>query len=147
MRHLLIIAGLPGLLLALGACGHASPSADPMTVSALDNQIDALNGQTVRVKGYLGICHRLQCSLFTNKADSDLSERRTAAMWQHVEPLPPAPPELGIGSAEGFDSKADRLQHSPVLITGKVTNECRHAICTDRGPDLVPTDIVSLKDI
>jgi hypothetical protein len=142
-----IIAGLPGLMLALGACGHASPSADPMTVPALDSQIDALNGQTVRVKGYLGICHSLECSLFTNKADSDLSERRTAAMWRHVEPLPPAPPALGIGNAEGFDSKADRLQHSPVLITGKVTNECRHSICTDRGADLFPTDIAPLKEI
>ena len=147
MRYLRIIAGSLGLMIATGACGHASPSADPMTVPALDSQIDALNGQTVRVKGYLGICHSLQCSIFTNKADSDLSERRTAAMWRHVEPLPPAPPALGIGSAEGFDSKANRLQHSPVLITGKVTNECRHSLCADRGPDLVPTDIVSLKDI
>jgi hypothetical protein len=117
-----------------------------MTVAALIDRIDSLNGQTVRVKGYLGICHGYDCALFLNKADSDLSDRNVAAMWQHADPVAPDPPALSIGNAPGFDRKADALQHSRVLITGKVSNRCRHLTCLDRGADLIPIDIISLKD-
>ena len=136
------------------ACGSAPE--DPMTITAVIARINALNGRTVQVAGYLGECRGYDCRLFRNanearasqaQGDRYLSEVGKAA--REGRRLPAAPveaPWLGIGEGENarFDRAAAPYQNSYVVITGRVTNMCRHngqPGCVDRSIDVQPTDI------
>ena len=109
-------------------------------------QIDALNGQTVSVAGYLSECGGYDCGLYRTKADSDAWDRFMIALRANSRVQVPDVPILGIGGGTNFefDAKAAPFTHSYVVITGTVTNQCRfegRPACTDRGPDLNPTAI------
>ena len=130
------------------SCG-SNESQRVLTVDELLPRIDQLNGETVRVAGYLSECRGYNCILYRTKADADQMDRFMAAVRPNRTPhLPPFPdvPMLGIGSRTNFDfdAKAAPFTNSHVVITGTVTNECRFEgkpDCTDRGPDLKPTAI------
>ena len=109
-------------------------------------RIDALNGQTVSVAGYLSECAGYDCILHRTKADSDEWDRVITALRANRRVPIPDVPMLGIGSGTNldFDAKARPFTHNYVVITGTITNECRDEgkpPCTDRSTDLNPTAI------
>jgi hypothetical protein len=125
---------------------------EPMTITDVIENIDRLNGRTVRVAGYLGECRGYDCHLFRNPAEKArlerLFEQARAGADSGGGPPPPVDetPVLSIGTGDGndFDAKAGPFANSYVVITGRVTNQCRfngRPDCTDRGPDLQPTGI------
>lgn len=146
-------------LLLLGASSASCGSApgEPMVITDVIANIDALNGQTIRVVGYLGECGGFECPLFRNpaeKAQVDEDRRISMAALRAAvrERRGLAPPEfddlpwLGIGSGEHgeFDRQAAPYTNGYVVITGRVTNMCRidgQPGCTDRNTDLQPTHI------
>lgn len=157
MRTALIFRPVTGLFLALAtmACGAAS-SAKPITVDEFITQIDRLNGQTVRVTGYISECEINSCILYRNKAESDevdraMSVRRAAHEEgaKDVSGLPfPNHPAISIGPGSRFsffDMRASFYAKSYVEIAGQATDRCRSkgVICFDRVGDLEPIAIRS----
>lgn len=131
---------------SLCACSHTPP---PLTVPQVIAQIDALNGKTVRVKGYLGTCAGYDCVLFPDRAGKAAFDEWIAHLRDRDSRNADEPVILGIGGEETFDHKAAPFQNSAVIITGKVTNMCRYKgkpACMDRSTDIMPTHIVSAKD-
>ncbi|MFL6728277.1 MAG: hypothetical protein ACJ8FS_17450 [Sphingomicrobium sp.] len=102
--------------------------------------IDSLNGMRVKVFGFMPGCGVYDCSLFANEHQAN-DFWRIADSPERKEKLPQF---VEIGSDPGFDAKSGPLTGHYVVVTGRVTNECRphsRESCTDRGPDLVPIDI------
>lgn len=138
-----------GLMAGLSSACNASwgESAVPMlTVSELEPRIHELDGARVRVAGYLGQCAGYDCQLYRSKADFEIWERAVEAVRQSKKTALPDVPSLAIGAGKDFefDAEAAPFAGSYVVITGKVTDACRQdgrPVCTDRGPDLNPTDI------
>ena len=138
---------------SLGACAKPAPS---LTVPQVIARIHALDGQVVRVRGYLASCAGYSCSLFVDEAGFRAMKQRIGEIQRVTQPGNTArvttaePPVLGIGGFPDFDRKAAPFQNGMVVITGKVTDGCRGSDgrpgCTDRSTDIKPTDIVSLKD-
>lgn len=132
----------------LAACGLAQEETQkPTPIPQVIANIDALDGHTVTVAGYLGECMGYECSLYIDRQDYD-ETRRWLADLRARNRLPqfPQPPSLGIGSDNNFDRKAAGFINSYVLITGEVMNDCRwkgERGCTDRSPDIKPTAIAS----
>lgn len=109
-------------------------------------RIEALDGQTVSVAGYLSQCAGYDCILHRTKADSDEWDRVIIALRAHRRVPIPDVPSLGIGSGTNadFDARAAPFTNSYVVITGTITNMCRFEgkpACTDRSTDLNPTSI------
>lgn len=157
-------AFVPATLLPLAAaCGALAAEPPLFTVAELVPRIDELNGETVRVVGYLADCRVYSCELYPSKQDVAVWERVYAELRagrpSKGPPKLPDLPVLGIGSGEAidgdgtgdefeFDRMAAPFTNSYVLITGKVTNQCRYKGergCTDRSPDLEPARIASWK--
>ncbi len=121
-----------------------------MDVETVIAKIDALNGKTITVGGYLGKCAGYDCLLFANRDGERVFSQQIAALRKAAAQGKKArwvddPPFLGIGYDVDFDRKAAPLTHGYVMITGKVTNECRYHGkngCTDRATDIVPTNII-----
>jgi hypothetical protein len=127
-------------------------SGEPMAITDVIANIDSLDGRTVRVAGYLGECLGYECKLFRNESEKAQWDRYISEIIANAdagrEPRASVaePPVLGIGSGEdvGFDRIAAPHTDSYVVITGRVTNTCRHngrPACTDRSTDLEPTAI------
>ena len=123
-----------------------------MTITDVIANIDRLNGRTVRVAGYLMHCRGYECRLYRSEAEKQQADRyfadllRDIAAQRPLDPSVPEPPMLGIGPGENwqFDAMAAPFANSYVVITGRVTNRCRHngePDCTDRTTDLEPISI------
>jgi hypothetical protein len=126
-----------------------------MTVAELIPQIDRLNGQTISVVGYLSRCEVNSCPLYRNKAEADDVDRSMAAMRAALAAGAtdvsgfgfPDHPALGLGQGSSFaffDTRATFYANSYVVITGRVTNECRvegKPVCFDRSNDVEPSAI------
>jgi hypothetical protein len=152
-----IRAGLASMLvgaLALSCSPEPADASRPMTIRDVIANIDALNGQPVRVAGYIGECRGYECQLFENEAgkvqwDRYIADiRADAAAGRQLSPGVAEPPTLGIGAGENrtFDRAAEPYANSYVVITGRVSNRCRfngQPDCTGRGTDLEPTHIGS----
>ena len=147
------LAALIPLAAASPACSSGT-FREPMTITDVIENIDRLNGRTVRVAGYLGTCFGYECRLFRNPAEKARWDRWIEQLMTMPESgrrqLPPfeEPPILGIGMGDrnDFDARAERFANSYVVITGRVTNACRYRglpACTDRTTDLEPTGIAS----
>jgi hypothetical protein len=140
-------------LLILGAAMPACSSApdEPMAITDVIARMDALNGRTVRVAGYLGDCIGYDCDLFRNPNEKAQQDRRfeeyRTHRWDQPPPATPEVPALGIGPGEdfAFDRQMAPYRNSYVVITGRITNHCRdhegRRGCTDRNTDLLPTQI------
>ena len=156
MQHAKVFRLIVGLLsaLATGACGSA-PSKKPMTIAELIPQIDRQNGQMVSVVGYLSRCEVYSCRLYRNKTESEDVDRSMSAVRAALASGAtdvsgfafPDHPVLGIGTGSWFgffDLRATFYANSYVVITGRVTNNCRfegRSACFDREPDLEPSAI------
>lgn len=127
-------------------------SGEPMAITDVIANIDGLDGRTVRVAGYLGECFGYDCRLFRNENENAQWDRYISEIIAsaHARRDPGAtiaePPALGIGSGENFefDRTAAPYTNSYVVITGRVSNRCRHngqPACTDRSTDLEPIGI------
>jgi len=106
--------------------------------------IDELNGKTVRVHGFLGDCSVYDCGLFENEADWLQEQRWLHAVRSDNKRAPDPPDWLGVGGYPTFDTKAQPYNRKDVLISGKVSNQCRYdgkPACTDRASELEPTAI------
>lgn len=123
-----------------------------MAIPDVIANIDALNGRTVQVAGYLGECAIYQCQLFRNASEHGQAERYYRELMTAArEGRRPAVttldvPWLGVGALSedrGFDRMAAPFQNGYVVITGRVTNRCRYnglPACTDNSTDLEPTE-------
>ncbi|WP_457312817.1 hypothetical protein [Sphingomonas sp. UYAg733] len=117
-------------------------------------QCDSFKGKAVRASGYLGKCAGYDCQLFADKK----AWRDFTAAWQHMHAIQTkretgreerevwsavnAMWPVGIGGNEAFDRKAAPLQHSYVIITGRMAKDsCTGLGGTDRSPGISPTDI------
>jgi hypothetical protein len=104
--------------------------------------IDRLNGQTVRVGGYLPECGGYECLLYESQADVLRAKAWFAAAGkEHKMPTYELPDWVGIGGDNDIDRKAAPFVGRYVVITGRADNRCRfHGKwgCTDRGPDIHP---------
>jgi hypothetical protein len=130
------------------ACGIFAAEPPLFTVTELVPRIDELNGKTVRVVGYLADCAGYSCDLYPREADVAVWQRAYAQLGTTRRFEEPKLPVLGIGSGPAFefDRKAAPFVNSYVVITGKVTDQCRfkgERGCTDRSPDLEPTGIAA----
>jgi hypothetical protein len=131
--------------IAVASCGPAAPQ-EVLTVDEVVPRIDALNGRTVSVAGYLPHCGGYTCILYRTREEAEEVDRGIAAL-RAGEPLniPDFPAlSIGIGPNWDFDAKAGPFEARYVVITGTITNECRFQgkpACMDRGPDLKPTSI------
>jgi hypothetical protein len=143
-----LLAGI--LAVAVLASCKAAAAVDLNRVWSVDEvieSIDALNGKTVRVSGYLGHCGVYDCPFFQDRQAKQQRDRWWAAVnggKKHQKP----PRWLGIGGFPEFDSKANALAESYVLLTAKVSNKClSHGKpqCTDRSSDLEPIRIEPLR--
>jgi hypothetical protein len=136
-----------------------------LTVAEAVKNIHSLSGRTVTVGGYLGECSGYECVLYADAAHEKRTEdwfrRLNQAAQRHerfADRADPLDGALGIGAGKWvcdkgspnqchseFDEQAAPFLHSYVLITGKITDECRdeqgHGGCTDRSTDLQPTSI------
>lgn len=139
-------AALILLAASAGACGSQA-AADPMTITEVISNIDRLNGQTVRVAGYLMECAGYECRLYRNRADKEQGERyfreliADANAGRPLSPTVAEPASVGIGVGDNweFDVAAAPYRNTYVIITGRVTNRCRHngePACSDRSTDL-----------
>jgi hypothetical protein len=131
--------------IAAASCGPAAPQ-EVLTVDEVVPRIDALNGRTVSVAGYLPHCSGYTCILYRTRVEAEEVDRGIAAL-RAGEPLniPDFPAlSIGIGPNWDFDRKAAPFEGRYVVITGTISNECRFRgkpACMDRGPDLKPTAI------
>jgi hypothetical protein len=143
------------LALAIMACDNA-PAQRVITVDEFITRIDQLNGQTVRVIGYLGECQGNSCHLYRQKAESADVDRAMSAMRAALAegatdvsgfPVPGHPAaSIGTGSQFSFfDLRASFHSGSYVVITGRASNQCRSEgrACFDRAGDLEPDSIRS----
>lgn len=144
-------AALILLAAAIPACGSGA-SADPMTVTEVIRSIDRLNGRTVRVVGYLMECGGYECRLYGSRTDKEQGDRFIDALMRNAhegrrrEPAGDMPSALGIGPGDDrrFDAMAAPFANSYVVLTGRVTNQCRHygePACLDRSTDFEPISI------
>ena len=108
-----------------------------LSVDTVMQNLDELNGKAVKVAGFLPVCGGYDCSLFAN-------EQQARDFWKIANDShgkAKLPEFVEIGSVRGFDAKAGQLAGRYVTVSGQVTNKCKQG-CTDRGPNLIPTDIV-----
>jgi hypothetical protein len=146
-----MVRALALLMLGIAMPACSSVPDEPMAVDNVVANIETLNGQTIRVAGYLGGCGGYSCDLFRNPSDKAQQDRRFEEFrthrWDQPPPSTPEVPALGIGQGENFafDRQAAPYVNSYVVITGRVTNRCRdhqgRRGCTDRSSDLLPTQI------
>ena len=105
--------------------------------------VDALNGKTVRVSGYLGVCEGYDCGLFQDKRHIENTDRWLTSLRSGKSGDHPGD-WLGVGGSPEFDATAKPFNHSYVVITARVSNQCRFQgkpACTDRAEDLIPLKI------
>ena len=143
------LAGAFIMMAAMVPSGTNAKPVSPVSVQTVIARIGALNGKVVRVKGYLGWCGAHNCELFADRTGHDRWYRDLQATTRRQEVLRDRIPRLGISTPAGFAAKADRFQHSTVVITGEVTSMCRfhgEPACTDGATDLFPTDIIPSKE-
>ncbi|MDP8993671.1 MAG: hypothetical protein M3N07_01610 [Pseudomonadota bacterium] len=140
------------LLAASALSCRSEASGDPMTITDVIANIDRLNGRTVRVAGYLMECGGYECRLYRSQAEKEQGERyfrelvEQANAGRELNPTVAEPPFLGIGVGENwrFDAMAEPFANSYVVITGRVTNQCRdngEPSCLHRTTDLEPVGI------
>lgn len=102
---------------------------DRTTVADIRRNINAWDGKTVQVEGWLGYCADYQCAIF----DTELDARSDSLdAWDRG---------LSIGDSPAFDAKAVKLQFSRVLLKAEVNNDCFQNFCTDRADLLRPIEI------
>lgn len=129
---------LSGLGILLVGCSSKPPidTNRVLSVDTVKQNLDELNGKAVKVAGFLPDCGGYDCSLFS-------TEQQAKNFWviandpHRKEKLPEF---VEIGSVRGFDEKAAPLAGHYVVVTGRVTTECKSG-CTDRGPNLIPATI------
>jgi len=145
-----LASSLALLVTTTAACGWLSSEPPLFTVGELVPRIDELNGKRLRVAGYLGDCAVYSCDLYPSKEDVAVWNRAFAELRTTRHFNDPKLPVLGIGTGKAeergfeFDRKAAPFHQRYVVITGTVDNRCRYKGergCTDRSPDLNPTDI------
>ncbi|RYD47822.1 MAG: hypothetical protein EOP60_16770 [Sphingomonadales bacterium] len=116
-------------------------------------------GKPVQASGYLSDCAGYSCHLFADRAAasafdeawkaSEVAQKEVtrgakpddvsfSKAWDRVQALWP----IGVGFSEPFDRKASPLQHSYVVITGRMDERsCDGRGGTDRSPGIHPTNI------
>lgn len=133
---------LAALLAASASCDSRKPV---LSIDDVIGRIDALNGETVRVGGFLPSCMGYDCGLYRSEAEARRSTEMLRALAKHQRLKDEELPEmLGIGGDEDFDRKAAPFVGRYVLITGTVDNRCRYhgkLGCTDRAPEIHPKAI------
>ena len=129
------------LALAVGS-GAATAAADPpaLTIEEVVARHDELDGQGIRVRGWLTACEPLSCRI---SAGPNRQDR----------------PHLSIGGSETFDAAVENLIGRQIVLDATLDPKCLHIqvddpppegkafICTDRAPVLAnPALVASLPD-
>jgi hypothetical protein len=105
------------------------------------------NGSVLRVVGYMPSCGSYDCTLFQSKGQYQAFQR-IIADYRGKEQTPDF---LSIGYDKDFDQKAAALAGGYVIVTGKVSTQCRSwsgkPQCLDRAADIAPISIEPLAAI
>jgi hypothetical protein len=126
------------LLLALSANGAMAREGATLSVAEAVARHGELNGRVVRVKGWLGTCQGLSCSLYETLAGA--RGQGAEAGW------------LSIGSSVAFDRRARRLRHKRIVLEARLHAVCFNdptppgivEVCADRVEQLQPIRIVRI---
>ena len=137
-----------GGLALIFVLGTACSKPEPLRVHETIKNIHALDGKTVRVTGYLGVCEGYDCGLFENQQDAyRLDQIMTAVRRGERSDLDGLPDWLGIGSGNDADKRLAPFTNSYVMITGKLSDHCRDEQlrmgCSDRASELETIESVA----
>jgi hypothetical protein len=116
---------------ALAACAEEAPDTyNAITVNQAEQNIQAWNGRTVAVQGWLTEpCGQLSCAIFAEPV-------RRGQEW-------PKEPYLSIASETLVKPALEQLAGKQVILRGVLSSQCRSSgvVCFDRGPDIIPVSI------
>jgi hypothetical protein len=105
------------LAMMLSACAVPALSGPvPLSIDQVLARHPELDGQRVRVRGWLSLCQSLSC-------------------WMTTTPDKNARPFLSIGSSSSFDRAVAKWVGREVVIDATLNDECLRPdiICTDRA--------------
>lgn len=132
----MILRLLSAVALSYGVagCGYAPVATDRMlTVAEVEGHVHYLNGKHVRVKGWLGLCSKRECSIF--------------ASHEHLLAGGVDGGFLGIAASRMVDEAAKDMAGKQVWVSAIVSDECRGwTNCLDRAADLYVTDMQLLSE-
>lgn len=116
------------LLLSMGGSSlSAATKANVLSVSDVKNDILALDGKNVMVRGWVKGCGGAlsMCELQTSPDAND-------------------GPSLTLAYVSTVEKQLKLVAGGEVILKARVTDECTVNICTDRGPDLVPIRVIKV---
>lgn len=127
-------------LASVAGCAKPVPNG-PVVVTDVIENIHYWDGEIVTVRGWLGQCQRLSCVLYSSLSDAII----VASQRPDHAKLSATIDAISIGSNIAFDQAAAPLEFSQVIITGRVSDECRGwtVDCLDRASDIHPISIRS----
>ena len=154
------LLGLALIFLLTTACANRQPLGVHETIK----NIHSLDGQVVKVAGFLGECGGYDCGLFETKQDYErLSQIMRDARSGGRPDLDQMPDWLGIGSGKlvcpspsarsgcyyDVDTKLAPFTNNYVVITARISDLCRDQQlrmgCSDRAPELQKVLSVELR--
>jgi hypothetical protein len=141
LRFVAIIS-LATVAVTASSCGllPANKSKVRSVHQVLDN-MNLWNGSVLRVAGYMPSCGGYDCTLFQTKQEHDRFWRVVNYRNSNAE----LPDFLSIAYDREFDRKAEKLAGRYVVVTGKISTQCRSFTgkpqCLDRASDIIPMDI------
>ena len=112
--------------LLVAACQSTPVINDPSLAEVREKRLE-WNGRTVNVRGTIEGCkgEAWGCVLFTGPSD----DKRSVLIIDFVPDLEPQ-----LAAVAGRE----------ISLRARVTDECARQICTDRGPDIVPLQILKV---
>jgi hypothetical protein len=110
-----------------------APAPDVMTVSGVDQKFAALEGQTIRIRGWMGRCTNEQCGLFASRSEA---RKGVITGWAHV-----LTPDASFLAQQVDQQVREVILQARVVVTcrsGEVSGIDGPAICLERIGYLVP---------
>ena len=111
----------------LSGCATIEPTGDKvLSVVEVVERHHELDGQAIRVRGYLSLCERMSCWLTPRRSKN-------------------SEPYLSIGSSQSFDSSIQNLIGQEIVVEATLDADCLHIqvdpprpdgtmiVCTDRA--------------
>ena len=129
-------------MVVTSACGLLpADKSQVRTVQEVLDNMNRWNGSVIRVRGYMPSCGGYECNLFQTKREHEQFWRVLEGRDRNAE----LPDFLSIAYDPDFDRKAGKVAGQYVIVTGKISADCRTLTgkpkCLDRASDIRPMDI------